>query len=186
MKRAFLGLGLAAVVAHTATATDYDGYSITYPEGWSIYDPDASGMSKAVAADGASNCNSYRAPRDSLAGISQAELNEALASPWGKSEWASFTGVAPDQLEIVESHVRAIGAYQLRTATIAIPSGIAEGNNIPMKVYAGLTIVPGAVYYAGCYASMDRYEAHRASFEATVDSLRPRQAVAAPPARNQP
>lgn len=184
MKRAFLGFGLAVVIAHTATATDYDGYSITYPDGWSIYDPDDSGMSKAVAADGVSNCNSYRTPRDSLAKSSQEELNEALASPWGKAEWASFMGVAPEQLEIVESHVRAIGEFQLRTATIAIPSGIAEGNNIPAKVYAGLTIVPGAVYYAGCYASMDKYDAHRASFEATVDSLRPRPVTAELPAKN--
>jgi len=160
---------LAAAPLLMAAAAPDPTYSITYPAGWTAQVQE--GLVKADNGQGSANCNSYPSRVPDLV-ITQSEINDGLVADWAVADWAGYMGVAPDKIQLIETHARRDGAFAYRSATIYIPVGAVQGQTTDMYAYIAVSMTPGWAFNAGCYARTDVYPTLKGTLQATVDSLR--------------
>jgi hypothetical protein len=120
----------------------------------------------AGATDGA-NCNVYFVDQPKIT-ASQAALNDEYRMPISVAAWNDFLATKTEDTHITDRVAVDIGGkVVLQIATVDV---IAKG----AKARIGLIVMTGRVFDAGCYATADTFESHKAVFENIVRSLHPK------------
>lgn len=153
----------------TAFTLKQPAFQIDFPDGWDVGPKDSDGIitvKPAGATDGA-NCNVYFVDQPKIT-ATQAALNDEYRMPISVDAWNDFLATKTEDTHITERVAVDVGGkVVLQIATVEV---IAKG----AKARIGLIVMTGRVYDAGCYATVDAFESHKADFEKIVRSLRPK------------
>ncbi len=150
----------------TAFTLKQPEFEIEFPDGWDVGPKDDDGIitvKPAGATDGA-NCNVYFVNQPKIT-ESQAALNDAYRMPISVADWNDFLATKTEDTRITDRVAVDVGGKVLQIATVDVIAKQA-------KARIGLIVTTGRVFDAGCYATADAFDSHKAVFEKIVRSLR--------------
>ena len=158
-----------AVLTLTGAFFHGDRISIDFPSDWTITTPDADGIVTAHEPDTQVNCNVQTRDLPALAKSSLADINAEYGHVFNVAELADLLGREPEDLTLLLSDMSPFADAFYHTSTFSLTVDA----NTEVTVRYGFYVLPGRLSMAGCYVLSSDYPAHKAQFNAVVDSFRP-------------